>query len=632
MTEDEQLERALALSMQDSQPKFQLPVAPQEDDDEAQFMADLQRAIEASKAEVSKIQQPERPIPIQSDPPSRSQTHTPFLSDRAQLERERLERQKRLRGEMIDEEKDEIEVEELPPAKRHHPSSSNRPARANGGASSSSTISRSITGTSTPATTGEQLFWDGELRQTANKHADLKQDIPPTFRLTEVIGNKSEIAFALLSSYTTLWGWIYEFFDPSTPVLIVSQPDETGQESVKNILPNWVRTTPFLRSGRGCMHMKFMLLFHKTGRLRVVVSTANFVDFDWRDIENTVWVQDIPLRASPIPHDPKATDFPATFERVLKALNVRSALDIMIRTDHPNIPFKSISDLRRLWDFSKVKVKLVASIAGKHEGWPNVIHTGHTALMKAVRDLGVRAGKEREVIVECQGSSIGTYSTQWMNEFHCSARGESAEEWLDQAKTKRSKLPWPPVKIVFPSLQTVRNSALGEPGGGTMFCRKSQWEAAKFPRELFYDSNSKQGRILMHTKMIIATFRDRGVIGKSNKSSSSAQKGKRRATPSDSDTEYSDDDIVEIDPPQSQHYVGWAYVGSHNFTPSAWGTLSGSSFSPTLNVTNYELGIVFPLKDEKDVDRVAAWKRPPRKYDTRKDIAWMQEESAALRG
>lgn len=34
----------------------------------------------------------------------------------------------------------------------------------------------------------------------------------------------------------------------------------------------------------------------------------------------------------------------------------------------------------------------------------------------------------------------------------------------------------------------------------------------------------------------------------------------------------------------SRKLAGWAYVGSHNFTPSAWGTLSGSGFNPTLNV------------------------------------------------
>ena len=33
--------------------------------------------------------------------------------------------------------------------------------------------------------------------------------------------------------------------------------------------------------------------------------------------------------------------------------------------------------------------------------------------------------------------------------------------------------------------------------------------------------------------------------------------------------------------------AGWVYVGSHNFTPSAWGTLSGSSSKPSLNVGVY---------------------------------------------
>lgn len=33
--------------------------------------------------------------------------------------------------------------------------------------------------------------------------------------------------------------------------------------------------------------------------------------------------------------------------------------------------------------------------------------------------------------------------------------------------------------------------------------------------------------------------------------------------------------------------IGWVYVGSHNFTPSAWGTISGSSFTPILNVSPF---------------------------------------------
>ena len=37
-------------------------------------------------------------------------------------------------------------------------------------------------------------------------------------------------------------------------------------------------------------------------------------------------MQDVPQRPSPIPHDSKATDFPAAMTRVLRAVNVVPAL------------------------------------------------------------------------------------------------------------------------------------------------------------------------------------------------------------------------------------------------------------------------------------------------------------------
>lgn len=47
----------------------------------------------------------------------------------------------------------------------------------------------------------------------------------------------------------------------------------------------------------------------------------------------------------------------------------------------------------------------------------------------------------------------------------------------------------------------------------------------------------------------------------------------------------SDNEVEEVDPECDASVLGWAYVGSHNFTPSAWGTLSGSSFQPIMNVS-----------------------------------------------
>ena len=59
--------------------------------------------------------------------------------------------------------------------------------------------------------------------------------------------------------------------------------------------------------------------------------------------------------------------------------------------------------------------------------------------------------------------------------------------------------------------------------------------------------------------------------------------GSSAAVDEDSDSE-TDSDIMEVKMDQDEA-MGYAYVGSHNFTPSAWGTLSGSGFTPVLNVS-----------------------------------------------
>ncbi len=130
-----------------------------------------------------------------------------------------------------------------------------------------------------------------------------------------------------------------------------------------------------------------------------------------------------------------------------------------------------------------------------------------------------------------------------------------------------------------------------------MFCSKNQWEATNFPPELFHDSKSKRGRVLMHSKvrlssvfscsqhrlhcqMILGTFND------TSSSSSSAAGSSRRAyrAPSDSEDEADSGDDEQA---QTQSSIaGWVYVGSHNFTPAAWGNLSGTLSKPSLNVSS----------------------------------------------
>ena len=255
------------------------------DDEGATFNDQVHPALEASKFCTNK------PVPRTVVEESTSSTPQPqpqsnaapsFLSERAQMEKERLERQKRLRPEAHEgdrngaDDKEEPELRE-PPAKRQHLSSSSgrlfNDVR-------NYTVPSIFSAKGNPPTEGiptiDQVFWDGELRQTANRHAEPRKDGRPTFRLTEILGQvrltfsttgsssglipfplqRTELSFAIMSSYALDFPWIYQFFDPAVPVIMVAQPDANGQASLKNVLPNWLRTTPFLRGGRGCMHMK----------------------------------------------------------------------------------------------------------------------------------------------------------------------------------------------------------------------------------------------------------------------------------------------------------------------------------------------------------------------------------------
>lgn len=133
-----------------------------------------------------------------------------------------------------------------------------------------------------------------------------------------------------------------------------------------------------------------------------------------------------------------------------------------------------------------------------------------------------------------------------------------------------------------------------------MFCRRNQWEGKNFPRELFHQTKSKRGRVLMHSKvrlrspslccvvtmvaeieagreqLVLGTFRDKRSGGL----------GRYANTEADSDSENEGSGSTGATGSGSQQKLaGWVYVGSHNFTPSAWGTLSGSGFNPTLNVS-----------------------------------------------
>ena len=154
------------------------------DDDSARFRADLARAVAASKATASPTTSI---ISLTSDsdmdqgiaPAAAAQSGSTFLTERAQLEQERLARLKRLRGDSEDPHR------AVPPPQK-------RPT-TNGAPASQGSPRRKEKEAADNSETGEaEVFWDGELRQTANKHVEPRrngEDGKLVFRLSQIIGD-----------------------------------------------------------------------------------------------------------------------------------------------------------------------------------------------------------------------------------------------------------------------------------------------------------------------------------------------------------------------------------------------------------------------------------------------------------
>ncbi|KAJ7925381.1 hypothetical protein B0H13DRAFT_1130600 [Mycena leptocephala] len=114
------------------------------------------------------------------------------------------------------------------------------------------------------------------------------------------------------------------------------------------------------------------------------------------------------------------------------------------------------------------------------------------------------------------------------------------------------------------------------------------------------DAKGRSGGVGMHTKMILGTAQDDDPKNETESEGESGAAGR---------------------PLRRLH--AWFYVGSHKFSVSAWGALSGSGFNPALNVVNYELGIVLRLERPEDVDAAVAW---PRGSYIEGDAPWIPQD------
>ncbi|KAJ7869418.1 tyrosyl-DNA phosphodiesterase-domain-containing protein [Mycena leptocephala] len=432
----------------------------------------------------------------------------------------------------------------------------------------------------TRTSSGRQMFPDGELLRVDTMHATKVET--PSIRLGGVLCPCDELAFTILSTFIAL---------------------SAIQSGAEECLPELGPRVPPLTGGgggRGCMHMKYMLLFVKSGALRIVIGSANLVPHEWRHIENHVFIQDFPratpgmdtvkLRAGEKPSEA----FPAVLVATLRATGVEEALAILIRQG----------------DWSRVRVALVSSVPGKWEGWAEQREgQGEGREWENLKSKG--KSKENvegyELELDYLTSSIGTYSVPWIAVFRLCAggRAQALRAYLDRGSPHRARRASSTPRLRPSVAPCSARRARARCPARAQWAKVAVLNADPTTALQMRDTNSRGGGVGVHAKMILGTLR-----------CASAQDDDTK-----NETESEGESTVEIvdaagKPLRRPH--AWFNVGSHNFSVSAWGAPRGSGFNPVLNVVNYELGIVLRLERPEDVDAAVACTR---KY-TEGDAPW----------
>ncbi|KAG2176438.1 hypothetical protein INT43_005678 [Umbelopsis isabellina] len=370
---------------------------------------------------------------------------------------------------------------------------------------------------------------------------------------------------ALMTAFVVDMNFVEEKFPSDINVCIVmhNRPAKSFQISPKRVVVN----PPMKDEKFGVFHSKLMLLFHQSS-MRVVISSANFVDYDWNDLENVVFLQDFPM----LEGDPAAdADALPKFGR-----DIYEQLYLM------GVPISVRTELLK-YDFSKATAHIVASVSGSHEGQSNYARFGHTRLSSVIRQMGMQQ-KDMAAgpTIELQTSSLGSMNIPYLKELYLSFCGIDtfgSEGAIIQKEYKKTP-GVPPATIVYPSNFTINNSRLGPGGASTICFNVASWKKPSFPREIMRDAVSNRYGTLMHSK--VSHLRNIIVISNiiSLRSNST------------------------LLPHTIKPYKA-SKDGSHNSTMAAWGkaSMSRDSKQPKMVISNWELGVVLPILNDGGDDK-----------------------------
>ena len=355
-----------------------------------------------------------------------------------------------------------------------------------------------------PKTTGVgPIFLDGVVKKTWAFGHDRDEDI----KIEEVL-QATDLKLAVLSSFQWDVEWLLSKLKRSTQMILVMQAKEDSikrqYERETSTMTNLRLCFPPMEGQVNCMHSKLMLLSYSS-YLRIVVPTANLMPYDWGEtgvMENMVFLIDLPrLMGSQDSPPENMTLFGRDLIYFLEAMGLQQ---------------KVIDSIYR-FDFSKTQnMAFVHTIGGTHYGkqepWRR---TGCCGLGRAVEKLGLKTSEA--LSIDFVTSSLGSLNIGFLSALYLAAQGDDGlteYEWRSSsARTAKKARNVQTIEediqrqvnenfhIYYPTRGTVASSIGGTSSGGTI-CFQSKWyQSLTFPKGLLRDCRSRRKGLLMHNKV-----------------------------------------------------------------------------------------------------------------------------------
>ncbi len=259
--------------------------------------------------------------------------------------------------------------------------------------------------------------FDG-LRVYKNRIPSLQND-EGSLGFGDIIAPVDEIQEVLLSSYGTDIEWLLSHFKRGTPITLVDQPDGDSAAvsfvPLGNLWPVFQVIHPRFEKGglfeHGTMHCKLIIIKWKNNRgLRIAISSANLVGFDWEGITQVCWVIDID---SMEPDDSPSTTFGKDLHDFVSTLVGSQALVtdwLSILSEYAPRISAQVPD----------NIHLVASIPGTFSG-ENKCKYGQLC----IRSILEKNGISQDQCVEFQMSSLGLLQQPFLQSFIESVHAKS---------------------------------------------------------------------------------------------------------------------------------------------------------------------------------------------------------------